>query len=214
MNKSDLRKTISYIKEQFKNNSDKLKKAALPFVVSAALLFFWLSGENKEKEEIPDTSPQDLMMQEEVAEKTADSEETPDIYVDISGYVKNPGVYQVSQGTRIFQVIEKAGGLTQGADIKSLNRAEEVTDGQKIIIYAEGETEATFESEEEQESKVNINKADSAALQDVPGIGPATAEKIIRYREENGYFRSIEDLLNVSGIGEKTLENMREYITV
>ena len=89
-----------------------------------------------------------------------------------------------------------------------------VTDGQKIVIYAKGEDNAYPRNDDEQESKININSADSQRLQDVPGVGPATAEKIIRYREENGFFSSVEDLLNVSGIGEKTLENMREYITV
>jgi len=117
-------------------------------------------------------------------------------------------------GTRIFQVIEEAGGITDGADISSVNRAEEVTDGQKIVIYSKEdisqEGEASESYAQTAEDKVNINKADSSKLQTVPGIGPATAQKIIEY----GRFSSVDDLKNVSGIGDKTLENMREYITV
>ena len=132
--------------------------------------------------------------------------------------MKEPGVYQVSVGTRIFQVIEEAGGITDGADISSINRAEEVTDGQKIVIYSKEdisqEGEASESYSQTAEDKVNINKADSSKLQTVPGIGPATAQKIIEYREKNGRFSSVDELKNVSGIGDKTLENMREYITV
>ena len=111
-----------------------------------------------------------------------------------------------------------AGGITDGADISSVNRAEEVTDGQKIVIYSKEdisqEGEASESYAQTAEDKVNINKADSSKLQTVPGIGPATAQKIIEYREKNGRFSSVDELKNVSGIGDKTLENMREYITV
>lgn len=214
MNNTDIKKIFDQIREQLTLHYDKIKKAALPVVVSAALLFFWIFGADDGEKVTSETDEQNLMVQQEVTEEISEQEKAENIYVDISGCVKNPGVYQVQQGTRIFQVIEKAGGLADGADTESLNRAEVVTDGQKIVIYAKGEDNAYPGNDDEQESKININSADSQRLQDVPGVGPATAEKIIRYREENGFFSSVEDLLNVSGIGEKTLENMREYITV
>ena len=113
-------------------------------------------------------------------------------------------------------MIERAGGLTDGADTESVNRAEEVADGQKIVIRhmeASSEEESIINSDKSS-GKVNINTADMSELQSVPGIGPATAQKIIEYREHNGKFKSVEDILNVSGIGDKTLENMRPYITV
>lgn len=206
-------------------NKETIKKAALPVTVAAALLFFWVfggSGEGKIQEEITPPAAEEL---EENQEETSNEGVAANskIYVDISGFVTNPGVYRVTTGTRLFEVIEKAGGLKSGADIKSLNRAEEVYDGQKIIIYSEEEASQAFVGSDNQTSgtkgvdqsgKVNINTANSGELESVPGIGPATAEKIIQHREKNGRFKTVDELTNVSGIGNKTLENMREYITV
>lgn len=207
-------RSIDDLKEFILLNKETIKKAALPVTVAAALLFFWAFGGEKKEEIKESQSPAETKEQAESTEE----DKGGDIYVDISGCVKEPGVYQVSVGTRIFQVIEEAGGITDGADISSVNRAEEVTDGQKIVIYSKEdisqEGEASESYAQTAEDKVNINKADSSKLQTVPGIGPATAQKIIEYREKNGRFSSIDDLKNVSGIGDKTLENMREYITV
>lgn len=142
------------------------------------------------------------------------------LYVDISGCVESPGVYEVEEGTRLFQLIEKAGGLTENADIEGINRAETVSDGQKIIIYAESEEAqragGTVNDKERSASngKININTAGESELQDIPGVGPVTADRIIVYREENGRFSSIEDIKNVSGIGEKTFEKLKDHITV
>ena len=216
-------KNIKYfddLKELVLSNKELIKKAALPLTVVAALLFFWITGGDSKGELSVKESEEQSAKQEEVkVGDDFDSEEAgeaADIYVDISGYVKNPGVYKVEPGTRIFQVIERAGGLTDGADTESVNRAEEVADGQKIVIRhmeASSEEESIINSDKSS-GKVNINTADMSELQSVPGIGPATAQKIIEYREHNGKFKSVEDILNVSGIGDKTLENMRPYITV
>ena len=111
------------------------------------------------------------------------------------------------------KVIEKAGGLKKNAEMDQINRAEIVTDGQKIVIPAKGETIAASGGAAAS-GLININTADSTALQEIPGVGPATAEKIIAYRTENGRFASKEDIKNVSGIGEKTYEKMKDKITV
>lgn len=213
-------KNFDDLKELVLSNKELIKKAALPLTVVAALLFFWITGGDSKGELSVKESEEQSAKQEEVKEgDDFDSEEAgeaADIYVDISGCVKNPGVYKVEPGTRIFQVIERAGGLTDGADTESVNRAEEVADGQKIVIRhmeASSEEESIINSDKSS-GKVNINTADMLELQSVPGIGPATAQKIIEYREHNGKFKSVEDILNVSGIGDKTLENMRPYITV
>ncbi len=213
-------KNFDDLKELVLSNKELIKKAALPLTVVAALLFFWITGGDSKGELSVKESEEQSAKQEEVkVGDDFDSEEAgeaADIYVDISGCVKNPGVYKVEPGTRIFQVIERAGGLTDGADTESVNRAEEVADGQKIVIRhmeASSEEESIINSDKSS-GKVNINTADMSELQSVPGIGPATAQKIIEYREHNGKFKSVEDILNVSGIGDKTLENMRPYITV
>lgn len=213
-------KNFDDLKELVLSNKELIKKAALPLTVVAALLFFWITGGDSKGEISVKESEEQSAKQEEVKEgDDFDSEEAgeaADIYVDISGCVKNPGVYKVESGTRIFQVIERAGGLTDGADTESVNRAEEVADGQKIVIrhLEESSEEESIINSDKSSGKVNINTADLSELQSVPGIGPATAQKIIEYREHNGKFKSVEDILNVSGIGDKTLENMRPYITV
>lgn len=206
-NLKDIR-SIDDLKEFILLNKEIIKKAALPVTVAAALLFLWTFG-GESKTEIKEEN------QTEAQQEEAKEEEGEDIYVDISGCVREPGVYQVAAGTRIFQVIEKAGGTTEEADLTSINRAEEVADGQKIVIYPYSQEEVTSESSgRTDDGKVNINEADTDLLQTVPGIGPATAAKIVQYREQNGRFSSVDDLKNISGIGDKTLENMREYITV
>ena len=146
-----------------------------------------------------------------------------DIYVDIDGAVNDPGVYKVSEGTRLFQVIELAGGLTEDAATGSLNRAEEVYDGQKITVFS-STSERAFESDDYSgglsgtsgitNGRVNINTADSITLQTIPGIGPSKASRIIDYRNTSGKFKKIEDIKNVTGIGDATFENIKDYITV
>ena len=159
-------------------------------------------------------------------EETEDEEQVISqvCYVDISGEVEDPGVYKVDSETRLFQVIEMAGGLTKDADLNSLNRAERVTDGQKIIVRALGEEgedneETSYSTDDDQEGiavdgKINLNYADSDTLQIIPGIGPTKAQNIIDYREKTGKFKKIEEIMNVSGIGEKTFDSIKDYITV
>lgn len=142
------------------------------------------------------------------------------IIVDISGAVESPGVYMLQDGSRIFDLIEAAGGLTKDADINYINRAEILFDEAKIYIPSDRETSdlspesaVRTNSVSSGPSLININTADSETLQKIPGVGPSTAEKIISYRLSHGRFSSIEELTNISGIGAKTLEKMKGYIT-
>lgn len=176
---------------------------------------FWICGAgagNKEQE-----APQPEIPQDTITQESPNQQNNVTIYADICGCVKNPGVYELAEGTRIFQLIEEAGGLTDDADIAGLNRAEVVTDGQKIIIPAIGEDTGTAEGTSgaytDAGGRININKADAKQLQEIPGVGPATADKIIQYRESHGKFSAVDDIKNVSGIGDKTFERMKEYIT-
>lgn len=224
MNKLKEIKSVEELKEFIFLHKDLIKKAALPVTVAAAVLFFWIWGINNEKtiEEKVSTSAETESEYEEETdvsdiETGSDSKTEEAIYADISGCVVNPGVYQVEEGTRLFQLIEKAGGLTENADTESINRAETVSDGQKIIIYEKGLISESYDVNQIQKDssgKININKADETQLQEIPGVGPVTAERIIQYRKETGRFSSIEDIKNVSGIGEKTFEKIREHITV
>lgn len=223
---------LETVKHFVQVHQDRIKTVALPLLVIAAVLFFWIYGNVQDGESIRvEDAAADAQQTEDVQDDGtagADAaEQTPqgDIYVDICGEVVRPGVYQIASGTRLFEVIAQAGGLTAEADINVINQAEVVYDGQKIRILSYAETSQEVQtasdpsggqggSQGSSDGKVNINRADAAALQTIPGIGPSKAERIIDYRNTAGPFQSIEDIKNVSGIGNKTFESIREYLTV
>lgn len=127
--------------------------------------------------------------------------------------VNNPGVIYLDEGSRICDAIKKAGGITADADINSLNQAEKVTDGQKIYVPLIGETYAGY-SENSKSSLININTAGVNELLTLPGIGESKANAIIAYRNDNGGFKKIEDIMNISGIKEAAFNKIKENICV
>ena len=160
------------------------------------------------------------------------------ILVDISGAVVEPKVVELARGSRVQDAIDAAGGLKKRADISGINRAAELQDGEKIDIpfrnrssassgdaySGQGTSSGTSSSDtysssssasssDAQGGMVNINTAGSEQLQTLTGIGPALAERIISYREQNGRFERIEEIKNVSGIGDKTFEKFKDNIT-
>ncbi len=195
------------------------------------------------KKSLNDTKYQDidesdeLLVQEEVI-----PEENKDICsIDIKGAVKNPGVYEIECESYVNDVIKLSGGLNKEADTSVINLAKRVTDQMVIIVYTKEEVKnsniiETVIKEVEKEcvcpniqndgcindeidgsigdtGLVNINSADANKLQELPGIGEAKAKAIIKYREEIGEFKTIEDLLNVEGIGNSLYEQIKAYIT-
>lgn len=143
------------------------------------------------------------------------------ITVDIFGAIKNQGVYNVKKTSRLNDLIEIAGGLTDKADIKNINRAKTLTDQEKIYIPYQGEIKATpitenstVASDSENSNKININTADATELQKLNGVGEKKAEQIIAYRDENGDFKDPKELTKVSGIGEKTFAAMADKVTI
>lgn len=136
------------------------------------------------------------------------------IVVDVKGAVKTPGVYEISKDSRVNDVIKLAGGLREDADENGVNLAEIVYDEMLIYVPTADEVETGETLIEEQAEKIRVNQATSEELQRLSGIGPAKAEAIIQYRKENGPFHTTEDLLSVPGIGEKTLENIVDFIII
>lgn len=199
--------------------------AVIIFVITAFLLFGPKGNNETITLDKENASKNEVISKEEENEKRGASGK---VYVDISGEVKKSGVYEVSSDSRIFEVIEKAGGLTGKADTGAINQAELVKDGQKIVISRKGDNRNVSGSNMADTSsrstgashngtaqgKININSADVNELQKIHGVGPATAEKIIKFRSSNGNFRVIEDLKKVNGIGNKTFEKIKDYITV
>ncbi|MEC5422192.1 helix-hairpin-helix domain-containing protein [Virgibacillus sp. C22-A2] len=149
----------------------------------------------------------------EMTEDIKLDQEEINVVVDIKGEVKTPGVYQVEIDFRVNDVIQIAGGFTEDADESQVNLAQKVQDEMIILIPKKGETEELNNSPNNNGSaKLRLNYATQEELEGLNGIGPSKAQAIIQYREENGLFRTIEDLLKVSGIGQKTLENIRDSI--
>ena len=149
-----------------------------------------------------------------------------EVYVDVDGAVASPGVYRLQDGARVSQAIDAAGGLTAEADVTGLNRASKVTDGQKIYVPTVGEQQvalaaggaeggaAAASGTGASSGLVNINTASAAELQTLSGIGPSMAQSIIDERTQNGAFASVDDLMRVSGIGEKKLAKIKDCICV
>lgn len=159
------------------------------------------------------------------------------IYVDVCGAVANPGVFQLAAGSRVFQAIEAAGGYLPEAALTCVNRAGVLTDGQQLYILTQEEMERQGLDPAEmakasdgqmngsagtgqntgmaaQDNRININTADEAQLTTLTGIGATRAQAIIAYREENGPFAAIEDIMNVQGIKEGTFAKIKDEIVV
>ncbi len=221
--------------EKWKDNRKLIHTAAVIIVIIAAVFIFG-PFEKSSTITVAD-KPSAASSESSSAESSQPSDEASgSLYVDVGGEVKDPGVYELPAGARVFDGIEKAGGLTGKADTSLINQAERVKDGQKIFVPRKGKAGQSGSGASSAQTsissgtssgagssassagsaggKININTADSAALQQISGVGPVTAQKIIEYREQNGGFQKIEDLMNVSGIGEKTFAKLKSSITI
>ena len=135
------------------------------------------------------------------------------ITVHVAGRVKKPGVYRLACGSRVVDAIQSAGGPASDADLDRLNLAKVLRDGERIEVPSRAAaTPVVSGALPTTGTTVNINTASAAELQSLPGIGPALAQRIIRFRTRNGQFNEPEDLLKVKGIGVKTFERLRPYI--
>lgn len=192
---------------------------AIVFVLSAIVFFRPLFPAPAEEEEVDwlqiGSGDEEVVMEEQnQAEKV--------LLVDVKGEVISPGVYDIREGERMIDVIQRAGGMTADADETRVNLAAILEDEMVIYIPKIGEEEeiaATLTANDgrgqpRDTGKVEINRANSAELETLPGIGPAKAAAIISYREQHGPFKTIEDLLNISGIGPKSLEKLKDHVMI
>ena len=153
-------------------------------------------------------------------EEKEEALEQDQITVDVKGAVKSPGIYDLPVGSRVHDAVQKAGGLTEEADSKSLNLAQKVSDEALVYVPTKGEEAASQQaasgtaSSTSKEKKVNLNKASLEELKQVKGLGGKRAQDIIDHREANGKFKSVDELKKVSGIGAKTIEKLKDYVTV
>jgi competence protein ComEA len=134
------------------------------------------------------------------------------LYVHIVGEVETPGMYQLPLGARLVDAVFAAGGLTDSADNSSVNLARELSDGEQVIVFSINDQDDTMGTTSG--GLISINRASNKQLEELPGIGPALSARIIAWREANGGFKSIKDLLKVSGIGENLLSGVMDLVTL
>lgn len=139
------------------------------------------------------------------------------VLVDVAGWVRRPGVYEFTEGARVIDAIDAAGGARSGAVLEALNLAAPLTDGTQILVPREGQegvAPAPVTGGAVAGGLVNVNSAIATELEELPGIGEVIAQRIIDYRTENGPFATVDELVDVSGIGDAILESIRELVTV
>lgn len=203
---------------------DKKKKIQMILGVMAFLLFgilyLGLNGRQGSGEVVTGHFSDGIKETEksEIPEKTDSSM----VYVHICGAVKKPGVYTFQSEPHIIDVVERAGGFTKKADSSSVNLAERVADGTQLVIRKKGEKKRAKEERSSHDKssgsdvsdKVNINTASTEELMTLSGIGESKAAQIVSYRETNGAFQKIEDIMNISGIKEGVFSKIKDYISV
>ena len=206
-------------------NFSKKQKILIGIILGILAIILINYVYSKETKKVENT---ELNTYEEENKITEEEAKPKEIVVHVAGAVKTEGIIFLQEGDRISNAIEKAGGTTEEADMTQVNLATAVEDGMKIYIPKKGENmktqEETTETTKEKTQtankttqttgKVNINKATQEELEELPGIGPSTATKIIEYREENGKFSNTEDIKKVSGIGDAKYNTIKDLITI
>ena len=209
---------VIYKKVRYNKQDDTrllyLKRRMKRLLLIACCSFFMFTGCGKasyfQSTELVQETTEEVTQEEVVADLLPET-----IYVQVAGAVTSPGVYELSNGSRVYQAIESAGGLLPTAEDKDLNQAAVLEDGQKIYVYTVDEAKAESEkSETVDDGLVNINTASVADFKTLPGIGETKANQIVAYREANGPFSSIEDIKKVTGIGDGIFKQINSLIKI
>ncbi len=198
--------------------SPKAQMLAFIFILLICFIYGCIITNNKKDINIIQNTATNSPFHKNSIDKATPLVSNETLLIHVSGAVEKPGLVSISVGSRINDAINAAGGLKKDADLTNINLAELVYDGYKIHIPVIGEIVSTPHSSENnnssQSKKININTASLYELTTLKGIGEATAMKIIEYRNKNGLFNSVKDLLNVSGIGESKYKNIKDYICI
>lgn len=199
------------------------KTVLFPGIVCIGILYFILQQNDSSGETFEITTIPQEQIEQSNTNEIAEEPMVSTVMVDVKGAVHYPGVYELTAEERIIDAIQLAGGYTEEANSNGINHAQKLLDEMVIYIPKKGEDVETMTTGQVVQvattsnttsSLINLNKADETQLTTLPGIGPSKAQAIISYREEHGAFKSIEDLKNVTGIGDKTFERLKEFIEV
>ena len=173
------------------------KRGLIAVLLILGLIGVWLSGREEQQDSVP------LLPPEAIAPISST------IHIHVVGEVARPGLYELPTGSRASDAVQSAGGLTAEAAQESINLARILSDGEQLTVLSI-EAMASGSSG----GKVSLNRGNQADFESLSGIGPATSEKIIKYREANGGFSAIEELTQVPGIGSKLLASIRDQLTL
>lgn len=190
----------------------KLLICLLAFVLAGA--FYCLESWEKEEpvwETLPEEDSQEKVL---TTVQPAETEAEKYICVHICGAVAQPGVYKVPEGSRVYELLALAGGATDEGMADAMNLADVLEDGKRIVVPTKEEASAMPEDNSDEDGLVNLNTASRQELMTLPGIGEAKADDIIQYRETNGSFKQITDIMKISGIKESLFQRIKDLITV
>jgi len=148
------------------------------------------------------------------ASDSAISVERAKIFIHIVGEVNVPGIYELEAGSRLMDVVFAAGGLAESADQSSVNLARELTDGEQVIVFKSGSLNAPTSLANRAGSQISLNRSTQSDLEELPGVGPALAGRMVDWRSANGGFKKKEDLLNISGIGDKLFAAIKDQVVL
>lgn len=200
----------------YKHSNQKLKLLWIVIIISVGGVFLW----QNQKEDFGELIMKAEEMERFSPENKNQASKSQRIGVHIAGAVCHPGVYFLSPEARVIDLITAAGGVLKKADLNQINLAETLIDGQKVFIplqqisIANNQITSSSKNSQVSSEKISINRGSKADLMNLPGIGPSKAEAIIEYRKENGFFRKLAELTEVSGIGEKTYQHLKGLITL
>lgn len=217
---------IGEIKEKLVKNPDLIKVTIIVLIIIVAFLVTMCGGKEENGISI---ETQDSKQESFEDQGILEAEQGGTIIVDVGGAVNSPGVIELPEGSRIYQAIEKAGGVTRDGDLDQINQAILLNDCDKLYIptFQDGEKQTTSSNNHQgvglisassansnSDGRVNINTASQEELETLNGVGPVTANKIIDYRTANGRFDAIENIMEVPGIGEKTFAGMKDRLCI
>ncbi len=224
-NKLELEDIKSFLTRLWQQKKMSIIAFGIAVVVILGAMLFAFAPNKNDQLLIMSTEEQKANSEGSYSDSLTEAAPERTIFVHVAGSVSAPGLYELQEGARVNDAINIAGWFTDEADQTSLNLARTLTDGEQLFVPSKtGESSSgapnasiSFGSNSntsETAPKINVNRASEGDLQSIPGVGPSLAAKIIKDRESNGPFASVDDLTRVSGIGEKKLESMREFITI
>jgi competence protein ComEA len=196
---------LVWIKELFAEFSPRALKATISVIAVVAFGTYVFSSGLGQDNKVT------IAKQSDAGEDSA-SIKTPTIYVHVAGAVKSPGIYQLDSGSRVYDAVLAAGGFTAKANQASVNMARALNDGEQLLVSS-GASGAVFEGSPGS-TLISLNQASASELEELPGVGPALAGRMIDWRTANGGFKAKEDLLNVAGIGDKLFAAVKDLVTL